>query len=55
MRMNSAIGGDNFSSLVPQPPPPAIPDPASWVMTLLGFAAVGAVRRTRDQQVPQLT
>jgi PEP-CTERM motif len=46
MRMNLATSGGNFSSLVLQPPPPAVPEPASWARMLLGFAAVSAVRRT---------
>jgi hypothetical protein len=35
------------------PPPPAIPEPATWAMLLLGFGAVGsALRRTNGRRQP---
>lgn len=48
IRGGSAIGS-------PSPPPPAVPEPASWAMILMGFTAVGyAVRRRRKGLIPQV-
>jgi hypothetical protein len=33
--------------LPPTPPPPGVPEPASWALALMGFGAIGAALRTR--------
>lgn len=51
---NSGTG--NFVSFTTPPKPPAVPEPGTWAMMLLGFAGIGeVVRRKTDQQVTQLT
>ena len=40
-------GGGNPPSVVPPPPPPAVPEPATWLSMLLGFGLLGSVCRFR--------
>jgi choice-of-anchor A domain-containing protein len=42
-------GGSAFLPTV-NPPPPAIPEPASWAMLIAGFGLVGAVMRQRQRR-----
>jgi hypothetical protein len=44
------IGGDGDDGVSPgitQPPTPAIPEPATWMMMILGFGILGSVMRRR--------
>jgi hypothetical protein len=34
------------------PPPPAIPEPASWALLILGFGGIGAVQRRKRPNAP---
>jgi len=41
--------------LVTNPPPPSVPEPATWAMMLAGFGATGfAMRRTRRKLIAQI-
>jgi hypothetical protein len=52
----SRVGNSGTGNFVGFTKPPAVPEPGTWGMMLLGFAGVGAaVRRKSIQQVPQLT
>lgn len=44
------IGGTNFTGVVPGVSPGAVPEPATWALMLLGFAAIGAAVRRRPAQ-----
>ncbi len=48
-------GTGNFISFTTPPKPPAVPEPGTWGMMLLGFAGIGATARRYIQQVPHLT
>jgi len=43
----SSSGGTTSSSGGDTPPPPVVPEPATWLMMLAGFGAVGAMLRRR--------
>jgi len=52
----SKLGNSGTGNFVSFTTPPAVPEPATWGMMLLGFAGIGvAVRRNSTQQVQQLT
>lgn len=46
--LGGGIQNINFSHNAPvAPPPPAVPEPASWAMLMAGFGLIGSVRRHR--------
>jgi hypothetical protein len=36
---------------ITSPPPPAVPEPATWSLMLLGFGAIGVAMRRRRRQL----
>lgn len=50
------LGGGNYQLTIAQVSPPAIPEPATWALMLLGFAAVGgAIRARRRRETLRVT
>ena len=55
--ITTSIGGLSGAVLYANqtPPPPQVPEPATWAMMLLGFGATGfAMRRRRQNTLPQI-
>jgi PEP-CTERM motif len=48
---NGAISGGFTLSTPPSPPPPSVPEPASWAMLIAGFGLTGAAMRRRRSAV----
>lgn len=47
----SSSGGNETTPTPPTPPVSAVPEPATWLMMILGFGFVGATMRRRPRKV----